>query len=320
MTTTPSVADVLGGPATGAPGVFPDQISIGFNTTVRNHLAHMPDPVVRPGGWPFASWFGGTSPQASDYAEFDASELSVSVTVEPSRPALGQPVMVTWTLSNNGAEDLMVPNDVSLEGTFATMDVTDNRGRVQPVRAFAIVCDDVALRPLPPGASLTSRYRAFWSTAGFAFERTGRHDVAVSVAWSANGVPVYARGSADLFVDYPLTAADNDAAELALHPEVGMWVALDGEADHLTEAVSRVAALTRSSRGAAAVAGDGADSGVAGSRTGQAFAHIVGSPGASDAGDGSTARRKPSSGAKRRAASSTAKKVAAKSAKPRRRR
>ena len=48
MTTTPSVADVLGGPATGEPGVFPDQINLGFNTTVRNHLAHMPDPVIRP--------------------------------------------------------------------------------------------------------------------------------------------------------------------------------------------------------------------------------------------------------------------------------
>ncbi len=53
MTTTPSVADVLGGPATGEPGVFPDQIKLAINTTVRNHLNHMPDPVIRPGGWPF---------------------------------------------------------------------------------------------------------------------------------------------------------------------------------------------------------------------------------------------------------------------------
>ena len=57
MTTTPSVADVLGGPGTGLPGVFPDQIALAHNTTVRHHLNHMPDPVIRPGGWPFSSWF-----------------------------------------------------------------------------------------------------------------------------------------------------------------------------------------------------------------------------------------------------------------------
>ena len=303
MTTTPSVADVLRGPATGAPGVFPDQINIGFNTTVRNHLAHMPDPVVRPGGWPFASWFGGSSPQAADYAEFDASEVSISVAVDPPRPALGEPVMVTWTLTNNTSGDLMIPNDVSLEGTFATMEVRDKDGRVCPVRAFAIVCDDVALRPLAPGASLTSKYRVFWSTAGFAFERTGRHEVAVSVAWSANGVPVYVRGTGEVFVDYPLTGADNDAACLALHPAVGMWVALDGEADHLTEAVSRVAALTKGTRTMAVDAGDGGgDAGAAGSRTGLAFAAIAdrAADGAGDTGDSARAvsRRKPTSAKK----------------------
>ena len=49
MTTTPSVADVLGGPATGEPGVFPDQIKLAINTTVRHHLNHMPDPGHSPG-------------------------------------------------------------------------------------------------------------------------------------------------------------------------------------------------------------------------------------------------------------------------------
>ena len=75
MTTTPSVADVLGGPATGEPGVFPDQIKLAINTTVRHHLNHMPDPVIRPGGWPFASWFPTGAPQAADRHDFAPSEL-----------------------------------------------------------------------------------------------------------------------------------------------------------------------------------------------------------------------------------------------------
>lgn len=317
MTTTPSVADVLGGPATGAPGVFPDQINIGFNTTVRNHLAHMPDPVVRPGGWPFASWFGGTSPQASDRAEIASSDLSVVVSVDPPRPALGEPVLVTWTLTNHTDTDLTVPNDVSLQGTFATMEVSDANGQVRPVRAFEIACDDVSLRPLAPGASLTSQYRAFWSTAGFAFERPGRYEVAVTVAWSAGGTPVAASGSVEVFVDHPLTDADNAAAALALHPEVGMWVALDGAANHLTEAVDRVSKLVaRPTR--AALADGAAPTAAGGSRVGAAFAALAGGGvGAGGAGDGDVATpraakaggAKKASGAKKAAA---AKKPAAK--------
>ena len=276
MTTTPSVADVLGGPTTGAAGIFPDQINIGFNATVRNHLAHMPDPVVRPGGWPFGAWFGSTSPQASDYEMFDASEVSVAVSVDPPNPALGEPVVVSWTLTNNTQMDVMIPNNVSLEGTFATLEVTDSRGRTRPVRSFSIVCDDVTLRALAPGASLISTYRVFWSTAGFAFERAGRYHVAVSVAWSANGVPVCARGGADVDVDYPLTEADNNAAALAMHPEVGMWVALDGQADHLTEAVSRVTKLIDASGKKGAGDGGGMAGSISRSRTARAFAAIAG--------------------------------------------
>ena len=45
MTTTPSVADVLGGPTTGEPGVFPDQINLGAST----RRAAPPQPHARPG-------------------------------------------------------------------------------------------------------------------------------------------------------------------------------------------------------------------------------------------------------------------------------
>ena len=56
MSSTPEVAEVLAGPDTGAPGVFPDQIDLTINPNVRHHLVHMPDPIVRPGGWSFGIW------------------------------------------------------------------------------------------------------------------------------------------------------------------------------------------------------------------------------------------------------------------------
>ncbi|MEV0283172.1 hypothetical protein AB0H36_03535 [Kribbella sp. NPDC050820] len=303
MTTTPSVADVLGGPATGAPGVFPDQINLGFNTTVRNHLAHMPDPVIRPGGWPFASWFPSGAPQAGDRELFDASELSLEVTVDTARAAFGAPVTVTWTLTNTSDTELVVPNDVRLEGLFATMTVTDDRGSERPVRPFVIECEAVRLAPLAPGGQLTASYRLFWSTAGFALDRPGRHLVGVAVTWSTAGVPVGATGQVELWVDHPTNDAENRDAALAMNPEVGKWVALGGGAYHLTEAVDRLTALAGGGAGPEGRAADAAPS----SRVAEAFAGLLPDRGA-ETGD-STAKRTRRAPAKKATVRKTAKKT-----------
>ena len=335
MTTTPSVADVLGGPATGAPGVFPDQINLGFNATVRNHLAHMPDPVVRPGGWPFASWFGSPgTPQAADHEQFDDSEVSLAVTTEPAHAAFGEPITVTWTMTNNTDVDLMVPNDVSLEGLFANITVTDNRGRARAVRPFTILCENSRLEPLAPGDSRQASHRAFWSSEGFAFERPGRHVVEVAVAWSAAGTPVAACGSTEVWVDYPLNDAENQAAALVMHPEVGKFVALDGGATHLEEAVDRLSSLAGSGGAAADMLGmadSASGAAVSKTRVAGAFAGLLGgprrggggtsdSPGFAMAGGAKKAPAKKKAAAKKAATTkATAKKTTAKKAPAKRR-
>jgi hypothetical protein len=250
MTTTPSVADVLGGPSTGAPGVFPDQINLAHNTNVRHHLNHMPDPVIRPGGWPFASWFPTGAPQASDRNMFDVSELELVVSCGQDRVALGQPLDLSWTLTNRGATTLFAPNDVSTEALFAAITITDSEGRERSMRPFVIQCDAAALRPLDPGKGVSASSRVFWSSDGFAFERPGGYRVTVSIHWSAQGVPVGVVGATDVFVEYPTNDADNLAAGLVMHPEVGKWVALGGGAYHLEEAVRRLDELSATARGA----------------------------------------------------------------------
>jgi len=243
MTTTPSVADVLGGPASGEPGIFPDQIKLAHNTTVRHHLNHMPDPVIRPGGWPFASWFPTGAPQAADRHDFAPTELSLTITTGSDRVALGQPLDLTWTMTNTSGVSLRAPNDVSVEALFATITVTDGDGRERPVRPFTILCEHAKLADLEPGKSVSAATKVFWSSAGFAFERPGRYRVDVAVSWSAQGVPVGVQNGIDVFVGYPTSESDNDAAGLVLHPEVGKWVALGGNAYHLREACRRLAAL-----------------------------------------------------------------------------
>jgi hypothetical protein len=255
MTTTPSVADVLGGPATGQPGVFPDQINLAHNATVRHHLNHMPDPVIRPGGWPFSSWFPTAAPQATDRHFFDESELSLDVTCAAERLALGQPLELSWTLTNRSGTALVAPNDVSVEGLFATVSVLDGEGRERPMRAFVVRCDRARLTLLEPGKSVSASTRLFWASAGFAFERPGRYHVRVSLAWSAQGVPVGVLGGVDVFVNFPTSDADNHAAGLVLHPEVGKWVALGGGAYHLHEACRRLCQLSDTAASARDVGG-----------------------------------------------------------------
>jgi hypothetical protein len=207
----------------------------------------MPDPVIRPGGWPFASWFPTGAPQATDRHEFDASELELTVTCSPDRVSLGQPVNVEWTLTNRSGVDLIAPNDVSLEALFATMTITDGEGHDKPMRPFVIICDRAKLEALGPGQSVSASSRVFWSSAGFAFERPGRYHVTVSVDWSAQGVAVNVHSGVDVFIEFPTTDIDNHAAGLVLHPEVGKWVALGGGAYHLPEAVRRLQELSDAS-------------------------------------------------------------------------
>ena len=53
------------------------------------------------------------------------------------------------------------------------------------------------------------------------------------------------QGGVDVFVDYPSSDADNQAAGLVMHPDVGKWVALGGGAYHLGEACRRLQSLSR---------------------------------------------------------------------------
>ncbi|MFG2824490.1 hypothetical protein ACGFX4_34300 [Kitasatospora sp. NPDC048365] len=242
MTPTPTVARVLGGPDSGAPGVFPDQIELGFDAVVRNRLAHLPDPVVRPGGWPFDSWRSAGAPQASDRSLFHEDELRFEVSAEEERVPLGAPVTVSWRVTNTSDTELTVPLDLRLEALSATMSCRDESRAERPVRPSEISCDNAALAPLAPGASREASHRVFWSSEGFALERPGRHTVTVTVGWSAGGVPVGVTGSCEIWVDWPTSDAENRDAALVLHPEVGHWVALGG-APHLATAAERLRAL-----------------------------------------------------------------------------
>ncbi|MGH3024044.1 MAG: hypothetical protein ACRDNI_10340 [Gaiellaceae bacterium] len=234
MTTTPSVADVLG-----AAGTFPDDINLAFNDHVRHHLVHFPDIVVRPGGMTFGSGHISTVPEADRY-EFDPSELELRLQASEGRVDLGEPLRLEWTLENHAGAPIPVPSDITVEAQHASLSVARPGGVTKRMPSFVIRTDHVAIADLAPGESLEAESHLYWSSNGFAFETPGKHTVTLRIQWNADGVPCGVSASTDVWVNYPQAPADNEAAALLLHPQVGIYVALGGGANHLHEAVARL--------------------------------------------------------------------------------
>jgi len=238
MTTTPSVADVLGTSTTGDPGIFPDNIKLTVNQNVRHHMIHFPDPVVRPGGHTFASWASGGSVPSADRFQLGSDVVTLSVTATEEHVELGEPATITWTLTNTGEEPLPAPSEVTQESTYGRLSVIDGGGGRRAISPFVVQCEASKIGTLEPGESRTASTRLFWAGDGFAFERPGRYTVEVSIDWTVEGRPLSVVAETPIYVNYPTTSLDNAAAARLLQPEVGKWVALGGGAPHLTEAVA----------------------------------------------------------------------------------
>ena len=251
MTTTPSVADVLGGPTTGAPGVFPDQI----NLAREHHGAPPPQPHARPGD--------------------PARRLAVRVAGSAAR-SRRPPTATTSTRPSSTSTVTVGPAERVVLGAAgrAVLDAdqpqrpgrwwcptTWPRGAVRRDhdhrlggwrRDVPAVRRSPATRPklaeLAPGESVSAEHRVFWShgrlrlPAAGPLPRRRRGDL-------VRGRDVRSGGEcAEVYVDFPTHGTDNEAAGLMMHSEVGKWVALGGEAYHLTEATRRLLELADAER------------------------------------------------------------------------
>jgi hypothetical protein len=221
MTSTPELAKVLG-----SAGTFPDQIDLAFNDRVKTHLRHLPDPAVRPGAMGI---FGNAAaiarvPEPADVAWLETLDLSVEPSSE--RVTLGEPITLSWTLTNRGQTAISAPAELAVESLTARVSVTDPTGGVTSMRPAGVhSCPRVSIVPLEPGASVRGSTTLFWGWDGFAFQMPGRHIVEVIVLWELAGVPVAVSGEHAVFVSYPTSNEENEVAALLLDPDVGKAVA-----------------------------------------------------------------------------------------------
>lgn len=237
MTVTPSVADVLA--ANGQ--TFPNDINLGFNATVRRHMIHLPDPAVRPGAMGF---FGSAinAPEADSVAYID--ELRVDVKPATDSIRLGEPLQLSWTVTNDSDTAIPLPAEIGCEDLTARVNVTSPNGTTTFNRPVNIsVCSTNPVEELAVGDSRTGETTLFYGTDGFAFDHPGRHQVEVNLLWNVAGAHLMTTGTADVWVAYPLTDNDNKVASLLLDPCVGEAVALGtteaapGSAERIAEAI-----------------------------------------------------------------------------------
>lgn len=245
MTTSPGVANSLA--ASGQS--FPNDIFLGFNDHVRHHLIHLPDIVVRPGGMTFTAGHNGIPvPQAdtgSDELLIEHPAIKLDFKPGKDRVKIGEPLELSWELTNISDQAVKAPNNVGIAFEFAEIRVTKPGGTTLDMPPYFIMCDSSILTDLKPNAKQTAKHNLFWSTQGFAFETPGKHTVQLEISWGSNGAKVGASATADIYVDYPVTERDNDIIAKMMHDEVGKYIALGGHASHLKEAVKRIGAVLR---------------------------------------------------------------------------
>ncbi|MEO5685492.1 MAG: hypothetical protein ABIQ88_22790 [Chitinophagaceae bacterium] len=245
MTTTPSVANVLGSATTGAPGVFPTNIHLGFNAHCRHHLIHFPDPVVRPGAMNWTAGhpaLGGAFAPSADGGRIFISADAVRFTIktQSEQVKIGEPLLIAWEVENNSQEDIPMPNDIGVNIDYTMISVTDRDGNVTNMNNFVLECEHSSIQSLAPGKKLAAATNLFWSSNGFAFNKPGQHTIDISVRWTSNGIPYGLHASKKVWVDYPSGDKENEIAMNMMNEEVGMFVALGGNAYHLKGAVSRI--------------------------------------------------------------------------------
>ncbi len=172
---------------------------------------------------------------------------SLKLTLNAKRPRvkIGEPLHLTWGMTNVGSDTIKAPNFVGIEHELAELRVVKPDGSVMDVAPFVIVCDASQMTEQKPGETRAAEHNLFWSTQGFAFNTPGKHTVELNVSWNVGDIKVGATDSVEILVDYPVTERDNDVIAQMMNPEVGKFIALGGHAYHIKEAVSRVGRVVR---------------------------------------------------------------------------
>jgi hypothetical protein len=224
-------------------GTYPDDIRFEFSPHHVHHLIHAPDVVVRPGGEDFGFGHstvlaGSINPEDAENAE--ALGLKLELNTVRNHIKLGEPLQLEITLKNKGNRALDIPETISWNGMNTDIAIATPGGNSRSISSFSHICDSKGNQVLDAGKEIAVKQRIFWDMNGFVFTQPGVHKVEVGITWKSKGSNMAVKAEKYIWVDYPVTVKENDAAALLMHPEVGKYIALGGNAKHLVTATNRI--------------------------------------------------------------------------------
>lgn len=235
MTTTGNLLSLLDS----ASQVFPDDMSLSFNTRVRHHLIHQPDPAIRPGAISFTGRLSA-SPEADDVDFLDQSYIEFLLKPHSQHLKLGEPLRLNWSVKNLSQERIIIPKDISDISLTARISVTYPDGTIRFNRPLQIEGErEVPLKPLDPEKHREAQTLLYWNKEGFVFKAPGQHKVDIILLWITEKGYKGLHSSTDIWIDYPTTQEENDVAERLFHKDVGIYVACGGKV-RLNRAVERI--------------------------------------------------------------------------------
>jgi hypothetical protein len=218
------------------PQQFPDNIEWAFSLEDQKALRHLPDIHVRPGGLVFGE---AHTPISPDDRDIQATGLELKVAALLNAVPVGAPVRANLTLSNTTKEPLPVPASLSLKTGQITGQVIDQSGIVRTFSTIVRHLDEVNLRVLEPGKSMSHSLTLLRGSQGALFPSSGIYQIVVSVTWDVNGYPIRVSGETTVMVTPPVDVAHAEAAMKILStPDALLTLVLGG--DHLKEGIAAI--------------------------------------------------------------------------------
>jgi hypothetical protein len=167
-------------------------------------------------------------PAAADEA------LRLTLDVENDRPQLGEPVTVTVTLANDGAEPVEIMGRLEPEYGFVRFTITDPHGESARFAPWALKEHAAPETVLAPGDAVTVGAKLFYGADGWTFDGPGVYRIEASYLERITADPI------TITVQTPPTPRACEAAALLVQSEeAGRFLMLEG-GDHLKDGLNRV--------------------------------------------------------------------------------
>ena len=243
-----NTTDVIASSGT-ATNPFPLNIKWQYAPQGLRGLRHFPDPYVRPGGVEFGDQ-SFSSPSVSDSDpdnDLTYEDLTLTVTPLNREVPLGAPVRLSISLTNSGANSVLVPKDISLKSEYVSGTVTKTDGSTRSFKPLIKCVDDnPAFAELQPGESVSACLTLLRGGQGALFHSNGLFNVNVSVRWplrsGATVVFLVASGKDTVYITPPKSAKQAAAAHKLLTTPDTQLVLVMGQAKtgHLKEGVDAI--------------------------------------------------------------------------------